>query len=127
MAELADFGVQTAHGRLCELWFSIVQIIGDIFEIIGGRRVQRRRIQRREHPFDPGIHLGSSIELSPVCLFDTFANASRKRSSSSIKPQCSIHHELMRVLLQMRRYLRKLRLLLGSYLDFHILTLETRT
>ena len=56
----------------------MVQIIRDIFEIIGGCESPTKAHSTPEHPFDPGIHLGLIDELSPVCLFDTFANSGKK-------------------------------------------------
>jgi hypothetical protein len=53
----------------------LMKIIGDVFEIIGGRRSPPKAHSALKHPFDAGIHLGFVDELSPICLFNPFANA----------------------------------------------------
>jgi hypothetical protein len=78
MAELTDFSVQTAYSGLCKLWMLMVKIIGDIFEIIGGCESPTKAHSALEHPFHAGVHLGLIDRLSPVCLFDAFANSGTK-------------------------------------------------
>jgi hypothetical protein len=124
---MANLRVQTAHGLLCDLRILAVEIVGDMLEVIGGCESPPLAHLAIEQPFDAGIHLGFVDYISSICLFDPSANASAEAIIFLDKPQSGIHHELVRVFLQMRRDLRKLRLLLGSHLDFHVTKVETAT
>jgi hypothetical protein len=84
----------------------VVEIIGDILEVIGGRRSPPEAHSALEHPLDADIHLGFVNYLSPICLFDPLANASTEAIILIDKPQSGIYHELVRVFVQMRRDLR---------------------
>lgn len=78
MAELSDFSVQTANSRVCQPWMLVVKIIGDTFEITRGCESPTKTHSALKHPLHTGVHFGLIYGLSPVGLFDPFANSGTK-------------------------------------------------
>jgi hypothetical protein len=124
--EFTNFSVKTAHGRLRQLWMLLVKVIRDILQVVGGCGCPTKAHSALKHPFDTRIHLRFIYELSPVSLFDALADGGSEAIILIDQAQGSVHHELVRVLLQMCRNLRELSFLLRGYVDFHIFKLESR-